>query len=799
MTDDIVIEGTPVDDARNSNSSIDARNSNSSTDARNPNSSTDARRPNSNGDDQVAASGKHGRKPSGKGGHSIIPSLKIRGRLNAGFGAVCLVLVVLVAVTVYEITGVATINKRIVDLRVPTSAASLGLVNDINASLAALRGWMITGNPSFKTGRAAVWADIAKVQADMDRLSASWTNPKNVAVWKGFKVTLDEFRIAQEKVEAIARSPEEHPATKILTVEAAPKANIMVGEITKIINQEASMPATAERKALLGMMADVRGTTARALANIRAFLLTGNPVFQDRFNTMWTKNIKRFADLKANRVQLNPAQRASFDKLDAARTAFLPLPERMFSIRGSKKWNMANYLLVTEAAPRAGKLLTILVGAKLADGTRAGGMVANQKGLLNKDAATASASIAQLNMLEWILLAIGLVIAIVIAFVTARSIVNPIASLTGSMTRLAGGDKQSQIPARDRNDEVGSMAAAVQVFKENMIETERLQAEQAEAEKRAAGEEQRREEDKRAAEAKADQEARAAEARAEEERKQGMLDMADAFEKSVMGVVEAVASGASQMQSSAQTMSATANQTSQQATAVAAASQQATANVQTVASSAEELSSSVEEISRQVSQSNQIAQDAVEEAKQTNTKVEGLAEAAQKIGEVVDLINDIASQTNLLALNATIEAARAGDAGKGFAVVASEVKSLATQTGKATEEIAAQITGIQGATTEAVQDIQGIGTTIGKMGEISISISSAVEEQGAATREIAGSVTQAAQGTQEVSENITEVTKAATQSQEVSGQMLEAANGLAEQGEVLRKEVDKFLQTVRAA
>ena len=736
---------------------------------------------------------------TGKSAASFMPSLKIRGRLNGGFAAVCAVLAILVGITLWEISGVSKINQRIVDLRVPTSAASLGMVNGINGSLAALRGWMITGNPAFKQQRATIWSEIDGIKADMDKLSSNWTNPKNIEVWKKFKSILAEFRIAQKTVEDIAKSPDEQPATKILVVDAAPKANVMVTEITNIINAEAALPATPERKALFAMMADVRGTTARGLANIRAFLLTGDQKFHHRFEAMWTKNKKRFAQLKANRGQLSPAQQKSFDKLDAARTAFLPLPAKMFGIRGSKKWNMANHLLVTEAAPRAGKLMNILAGEKQADGTRTGGMVANQKALLNKDAAAAAAMISETNKVEWIMLVVGIAIAGFIAFFTARSIVNPVSNLTGAMAQLAGGDKETGIPALERTDELGSMAQAVQVFKDNMIENERLQAEQAEAEKKAQEEETRRAEEKRAAEAKAEQDKREAEAQAEATRKQGMLDMADTFEKSVMSVVEALSSATNEMQSSAESMSATAEQTSKQATAVAAASEEASTNVQTVSSAAEELSASVEEISRQVTQSNEIAQNAVTEAQQTNEKVESLAEAAQKIGDVVDLINDIASQTNLLALNATIEAARAGDAGKGFAVVASEVKSLATQTGKATEEIGAQITAIQGATSEAVDAIQGIGSTIGQLGEIASSVSTAVDQQGSATREIAGSVQQAATGTQEVSSNITQVTQGAGETQAAAGQMLGAAKELAQQGEILRGEVNQFLDTVRAA
>ena len=730
---------------------------------------------------------------------SILPSLKIRGRLNGGFAAICVVLIGLVGTTLWQIKSVEKVNERVVELRVPTTEATLSLVNGINGSLAALRGWMITGNPAFRETRASVWSEIDGIKSEMDTLSSNWTNPQNVKMWTDFKTILAEFQTAQQVVEKIAKSADEQPATKILVVEAAPKANVMVSEITKIINVESTLPATPERKALLGMMADVRGTTARALANIRAFLLTVDAVFRSRFDTMWTKNKKRFADLKANRSILNSVQQTSFDKLDVARTAFMPLPDKMFDIRGSKKWNMANYLLVTEAAPRAGRLMDILAGTKSADGSRSGGMVATQKGLLHKDVALAAGSVVLLEKIEWALLAFGLALAGIVAFFTARSIVNPVQSLTDAMKQLAGGDKETQIPALGRADELGSMAQAVQVFKDNMIENERLQVAQAAAEKKAQEAELQRVEDSRAAEAKAEEARRDAEAQAEAARKEAMLETALSFEKNVGSVVQALASATTEMQSSAEAMSATSLRTHEQASVVTTASEKASSSVQTVATAAEELSASVGEINRQATQSNQIAQNAVDEADSANKKVEGLADAAQKIGEVVNLINDIASQTNLLALNATIEAARAGDAGKGFAVVASEVKSLATQTAKATEEIASQITSIQGATGEAVVAIQGIGETIGQLGSIATSVASAVGEQGLATQEIAESVNQAATGTQAVSDNITQVTEAASESQAASTQMLAAAKELAQQGDVLSNEVDKFLEEVRAA
>ncbi len=365
----------------------------------------------------------------------------------------------------------------------------------------------------------------------------------------------------------------------------------------------------------------------------------------------------------------------------------------------------------------------------------------------------------------------AVVMSLLIGFAVARGITRPIGRLTATMHELAAGNIDAEIPGTGRKDEVGIIAKAVLAFKEN------LRADAA----------------RRQAEDEAKKQAEAA------ERRRHMLALADSFESSVGGVVTTVTTSASELQTTAHAMTEVAEETSRQSTVVAAAAEQMTQNVQTVASATEELSASIAEIGNQVTESNRIVHDAVRQATQTNDEVRSLAEAAQKIGDVVRLINDIAGQTNLLALNATIEAARAGEAGKGFAVVASEVKTLATQTGKATDEIAGLVRAIQDATQRSVEAIGSITSTIGRVSEISTAIASAVEEQGAATAEISRNVQQAAQGTTEVSSNIGGVTAAAEQTGTAAGQVLSSAGELQKNGVDLKSQVDEFLRTVRAA
>jgi methyl-accepting chemotaxis protein len=504
---------------------------------------------------------------------------------------------------------------------------------------------------------------------------------------------------------------------------------------------------------------ELMGPGARVVENLQAalrgadqFLLTRTPAYADTALVALERLTHEFPPIKAASVEKPRIQRhlAALDN---------GLPQLKSAVAASVAADNDMGALREKRLAISGKLAK--ASAELRD--RAVSSQSQDLRSMQAAAAWANQSGIVVSIGAWVL---GLVLATLIG----SSITRPIAGMTRAMQMLASGDQSAVIPGIGRRNEIGQMAAAVQVFKDNIVETERLRGDreqmvaQAEAEKNAV-----------------------------------MNKMADEFEAGVKGIVQMVSAAATQLQATAKSMSATADETSRQSTAATASSEQASMNVETVASATEELSASISEIGRQVSESTRIAAQAVKETELTNGQIQTLADAAQKIGDVVQLISEIAGQTNLLALNATIEAARAGEAGRGFAVVASEVKSLASQTAKATEEISSKIAEMQSATGQAVDAVKTIGTTIGRVSEIATAIASAVQQQGGATRDISLNVQQASVGTREVSSNFAGLAKAANDTGAASSHVLGAAAELAKQSAALNQQVERFIAKVRAA
>ncbi len=412
---------------------------------------------------------------------------------------------------------------------------------------------------------------------------------------------------------------------------------------------------------------------------------------------------------------------------------------------------------MTETAVEINKASTVMKSDLLTDQTRLDG--------------ESDAAIAETERLIVMLAAGGFLLGCIWAFFLGKGISRPMTAMCNAMRKLAAGNFEVVLPGLGRKDELGEMAGAVEEFKVQAI---------ARAERDAATQE---------AQNKAASEARRAE----------LIRFADDFEAAVGAIVANVSSSAVQLEAAAGTLTRTAETTQSLSSQVAGASEEASTNMQSVASATEELSMSVDEIGRRVKESSQIAEAAVRQAEQTDGRIGKLSRAAQEIGDVVKLITAIAEQTNLLALNATIEAARAGDAGRGFAVVASEVKSLASQTAKATDEISNHISGMQGATQESVAAIKEIGGTIGKISDIASTIASAVEQQSSATQEIARSVQSVAQGTQEAATNVMHVNRGATETGSASEEVLNSARSLSSESTRLREELDRFMANIRAA
>ena len=679
----------------------------------------------------------------------MFKKLKLGTKIGSGYALAVVMLAAAIVITVLQVNAIGGLTNRIASLRVPTAQASLTMLNGMNHSLAALRGWMLLGNDKFKTERKFAWEkEIDSSLAALTEFSKSWTNPENVKRLDTMRSDLEDFSSFQEEVEDIANTIESTPATKILFEKAAPVANIVVQNITRMINLEGQLEATTERKALLGMMADVRGSMGMSLASIRAYLIGGDKKFKDEFDGYWETNTRRFGDLGANSALFTSEQQEAFNDLAQARNVFKDYPPQMFEIREKEDWNLANYWLATKAAPVADKIKEILEA-----------MVANQQVLLEDDASEAVALTGMLILIEWILLAVCVVILLIFAVVLTRSITRPLNSLAEMSRKIAEGDFSVETLERKSEDELGMLADSFGSMIDALKRKAQVVGQIADGDLTT-------------------------DVKMESDR--------DGLGKSLSQMVASLDDIMGQVNVSVEQVSAGSAQ-------VSSASQSLSQGATEQASSLEEVSSSLNEISSQSKQNaenateaNSLAKTATSNAEAGNEQMQGLVGAMGKINDssgeiakVVKVIDDIAFQINLLALNANVEAARAGKYGKGFAVVADEVRNLALRSAesvKQTSEI------VEGSMKNIEEGTKSAEATAAQLGEIVQGATKVAEFLG----EIALASNEQAQGVEQINDGIGQIDQV-TQSNAGSAEECAAASEeLASQSQQLKGMIARF-------
>jgi len=668
--------------------------------------------------------------------------LTIKNKLLMGFGLILLIVLLSSINSIIQMTKVSDIQNRLTNLRMPTVLAGTELTDGIHLSLAGLRGYIILGsNPvaaeKFKAERMHGWEIIDNSISKMDQFARNWTNPENINMLKQVKTLAEEFRLAQQEIEAISHIPDNVPALKILLLEAAPRATKIITEITAIINEESNLEATEDRKKLLKLLADSRGSFALGLANIRAYLLSGNTQFADKFQQQWTMNQARFTQVSNLSHLFNQKQSRSWSNYKRLRNEFTPLPLKMFELRRAENWNLANYWLGTKAAPKANAILAILEKMHI-----------SQDQLSIKDTALLKSSTTSIKITMLIAMIFILILCVTIAFFMNNIITTPLHAVVARARAIASGDLTGSALISKSNDELAELTEAINQMKDSLCDIIQQVS--------------------------------------------GSAQSINASSNQLTVVTQESSKSLNEQQSQTSQLSTSMNE-------MTSSVQEVAINIDDTASAAQKADLETKEGNTTVEHTIDAIQQLSGSISGAAKAINQLEKDSGEIGSVLDVIKGVADQTNLLALNAAIEAARAGEHGRGFAVVADEVRTLAGRTQKSTEEIVEIINKLQNGTRQAKQimaqsseEVSSVVEKAEKAGGSLATISEAVTQINNMSTQIAGSSKQQSQMATDINESVASISNIGSQTMQGSEKTTVACKDLLRLASNLNELVNKF-------
>ena len=668
--------------------------------------------------------------------------LTIQNKLLMSFGVI-LVIITLISINNFiKLGNVKDAEQRLIDLRLPTVMAGMQLTDGIHLSLAGLRGYMILGKDpaaakKFKTERQHGWDQIDNALQAMGTFSRNWTDPKNVEMLENLKNQVEEFRTAQQEVENISHTPENIPAFNMLLTQAAPRASKILKAVTAIIDEESKLAATPERKKLLKLLADSRGSFAVGLANIRAYLLSGDTRFADNFRAKWKLNEARFKQISRMTNLFNTKQARAWNTYKSQRAEFSPLPAKMFELRSGKDWNLANYWLGTKAAPKARAIMDILRNMRASQDTLA---EMDQEQLENETTSMKTTMVIGTVSA----LAIGIFISILIS----RMISVPLKEVVARAKAIASGDLTGPALKSKGQDELAELTGAINDMSSNLKEIVQQIA--------------------------------------------GSSQHIGSSSEELSAITEQTSQSIYEQQSQTEQVATAMNEMS-------ATVQEVSRNIIGTAQAAEEANKETSEGRNVVDGAIRAIQQLAGQVESAAEVIHKLEQDSENISAVMDVIRGVAEQTNLLALNAAIEAARAGEQGRGFAVVADEVRTLAGRTQESTEEINQVIEKLQAGSRKAVdvmyksrEEAQSVVEQASRAGESLATISAAVAQINDMSTQIASAAEEQSATTEEINRNITSISEMANETSTGAQQTSTASSDLARLGAELQEVVGQF-------